>query len=133
MTNDATKLIQHIDEMRARLAQTAHGERALVESLGDALNRLDQDILQNIRNVATGHEARRGAILNELQALAGSIGRFLPAREPIEPVTISQENGHPHAPAVGDWRQATKNVSYEDELDFLLKNGHLLIGKSSPH
>ena len=82
MTNDATKLIQHIDEMRARLAQTAHGERALVKSLGDALNRLDQDILQNIRNVATGHEARRGAILNELQALAGSIGRFLPAREP---------------------------------------------------
>jgi len=132
MTNDATKLIQHIDEMRARLAQTAHGERALVESLGDALNRLDQDILQNIRNVATGHEARRGAILNELQALAGSIGRFLPAREPVEPVTISQENGHPHAPAVGDWRQATKNLSYHDELEFLLRNGHLN-GKSSPH
>jgi hypothetical protein len=132
MTNDATKLIQHIDEMRARLAQTAHGERALVESLGDALNRLDQDILQNIRNVATGHEARRGAILNELQALAGSIGRFLPAREPIEPVTISQENGHPHAPAVGDWRQATKNLNYHDELEFLLRNGHLN-GKSSPH
>jgi len=132
MTNDATKLIQHIDEMRARLAQTAHGERALVESLGDALNRLDQDILQNIRNVATGHEARRGAILNELQALAGSIGRFLPAREPVEPVTISQENGHPHAPAVGDWRQATKNLNYHDELEFLLRNGHLN-GKSSPH
>ena len=132
MTNDATKLIQHIDEMRARLAQTAHGERALVESLGDALNRLDQDILQNIRNVATGHEARRGAILNELQALAGSIGRFLPAREPNKPVTISQENGHPNAPAVGDWRQATKNLNYHDELEFLLRNGHLN-GKSSPH
>ena len=133
MTTDMTKLIQHIDEMRARLSQVAHTERSLVESLGDQLNRLDQEILQGIRNVATGHEARRGAILNELQALAGRIGTFLPAREPVEPVTISQENGHPNAPAVGDWRQATKNLSYEDELDFLLRNGHLLIGKSSPH
>jgi hypothetical protein len=129
MTNDATKLIQHIDEMRARLAQTANTERSLVEELGDQLNRLDQEILQGIRNVATGHETRRGAILNELQALAGSIGAFLPAREPVEPVAISQENGHPYAHAVGDWRQATKNLSYHDELEFQL-NG-LLNGKSS--
>ena len=71
MTNDATKLIQHIDGMRARLAQTANIERSLVEELGDQLNRLDQELVQSIRNVATGHEARRGAILNELQALAG--------------------------------------------------------------
>jgi hypothetical protein len=133
MTIDATKLIQHIDEMRARLAQTAHSERSLVESLGDQLNRLDQEILQNIRNVATGHETRRGAILNELQALAGSIGTFLPARERVEPVAISQDNGHQHAPVGGDWRQATKNLSYEEELDSLIRNGHLLVGKSSPH
>ena len=108
MSKDATKLLQHIDEMRARLAQTANTERSLVEELGDQLNRLDQELLQNIRNVASGHEARRGTILNELQALAGSIGMVRPAREPVEPVAISQENGHPHAPAVGDWRQATK-------------------------
>ena len=133
MPIDATKLIQHIDEMRARLAQTAHSERSLVESLGNQLNRLDQEILQNIRNVATGHETRRGAILNELQVLAGSIGAFLPGREPVEPVAISQDNGHQHAPVGGDWRQATKNLSYEEELDSLIRNGHLLVGKSSPH
>ena len=131
MTNDATKLIQHIDEMRARLSQVAHTERSLVEDLGDQLNRLDQELLQNIRNVATGHETRRGAILNELKALAGSIGTFLPARAPVEPVAISQENGHSYAPAVGDWRQATKNLSYHDELELQL-NG-LLNGKGSPH
>ena len=119
--------------MRARLSQVANTERSLVEDLGDQLNRLDQELLQNIRNVATGHEARRGAILNELQSLAGSIGTFLPAREPAESVAIPQENGHPHAPAVGDWRQATKNLSFQDELEFLVKNGHLLIGKASPH
>ena len=128
MPIDATKLIQHIDEMRARLAQTAHSERSLVESLGNQLNRLDQEILQNIRNVATGHETRRGAILNELQILAGSIGTFQPAHEPVEPVAIPQEN----APAVGDWRQATKNLSYHDESQFHFRNGNLN-GKSSPH
>src|SRR5712691_3541598 len=124
MTKDMTKLVQHIDEMRARLSQTAHSERSLVESLGDALNRLDQDILQSVRNIAAGHEARRGAILNELQALACSIGMFLPARETVEPVAISQENGHPYAPAGGDWRLATRNLSFHEELDSLL-NGHL--------
>jgi hypothetical protein len=89
MTNYATKLIQHIDEMRSRLAQTANTERSLVEELGDQLNRLDQELLQNIQNVAAGHETRRGAIFNELQALAGSIGKFLPALEPVERVYIA--------------------------------------------
>ena len=131
MSKDPTKLLQHIDDMRARLTQTAHTERSLVEALGDQLNCLDQDILQGIRNVATGHEARRGAILNELQALAGNIGMVRPAREPVEPVAISQENGHPIALAGGDWRQATRNMSYHDELEFQL-NG-LLNGKGSPH
>ena len=132
MTKDMTNLVQHIDGMRARLSQTAHNERSLVESLGDALNRLDQEILQNIRNIAAGHETRRGAILNELQALAGSIGMFLPAREPVETVAISHENGHLQAPVGGDWRQAAKNLSYQDELELLLQNGSLN-GKSSPH
>ena len=129
MSKDATKLLQHIDEMRARLAQTANTERSLVEELGDQLNRLDQELLQGIRNVATGHETRRGAIFNELQILAGSIGRLLPAREPA---TQQIDSGHQHAPAVGDWRQATTNVNYHDELESLVRNGHLLIGKNSP-
>ena len=115
MTKDMTKLVQHIDEMRARLNQTAHSERSLVESLGDALNRLDQDILQSIRNIATGHEARRGAIRNELQALACSIGMFLP---PHEVVVLPQPiDGYPSAPTGGDWRQATMNLSYHEEFE----------------
>ena len=133
VANDLTHLTSHIEQVRQRLAQTADTERSLVQDLGDALKRFDQETLQNVRNVAAEHEARRSGILNELQALASSIGKFLPAREPVEPVIISQENGHPHAPAVGDWRQAAKNLSYEDELEFLIRNGHLLIGKGSPH
>ena len=133
VANDLTHLTSHIEQVRQRLAQTAHTERSLVQELGDALKRFDQDTLQNVRNVAAEHEARRSGILNELHALAASIGTFSPAREPVEPVVISQDNGHPHAPVGGDWRQGTKTLSYEDELDFLLRNGHHLIGKSSPH
>ena len=133
MANDLTNLVPHVEEMRARLSQTASTERSLVQQLSDALKRFDQDTLQNVRNVASEHEARRAGILNELQTLAASIGAFLPAREPpVEPVAISQENGHPHAPAVGDWRQATRNLSYHDELESLLRNGHLK-GNSSPN
>jgi hypothetical protein len=127
MANDLTNLVPHVEEMRARLSQTANTERSLIQQLSDALKRFDQDTLQNVRNVASEHEARRASILNELQALAASIGAFLPARETVEPVAISQD-GHQHAP-----RQATKTLSYEDELDFLIRNGHLLVGKSSPH
>ena len=130
MANDLTNLVSHVEEMRARLSQTANTERSLIQELSDALKRFDQDTLQNVRNVASEHEARPAGILNELQALAASIGAFLPARERVEPAAISQGNGHPHAAAVGDWRQATKNLSYHDELESLLRNGHLN-GKSS--
>jgi hypothetical protein len=131
--NDLTKLAPHIEQARMTLTQTAEHERALVQSLSDALKRMDQDTLRGVRTMAAEHEGRRAGILDELQALAASIGTFRPAREPGEPVAISQGNGHPNAPVGGDWSQATKTLSYEDELDFLIRNGHLLIGKSSPH
>ena len=130
MADDLTNLVPHVEEMRARLSQTASTERSLVQQLSDALKRFDQDTLQNVRNVASEHEARRAGILNELQALAASIGAFLPAREPVEPVAISQNNGHPSAPAVGDWRQATKNLSYHDELE---ANLQALLTEGSRH
>ena len=78
MANDLTHLTSHIEQVRQRLAQTAAAERSLVQELGDALKRFDQDTLQNVRNVASEHEARRTGILNELQALAASIGKFQP-------------------------------------------------------
>ena len=133
VATDLTLLTSHIEQVRQRLAQTTNTERSLVQELGDALTRFDQETLQNVRTVAAEHEARRSGILNELHALASSIGKFLPAREPVEPVAITQDNGHPNAPVGGDWRQATKTLSYADELDFLIRNGHLLIGKGSSH
>ncbi len=146
MANDLTNLHPHIEQMRVRLSETANTERSLVQSLSHALNRLDQDILQSVRNIAADHETRRDAILDELQALAGSIGTFRPQHEhaPLEsvatprplpqPVAIPQPLARPQPTSVvipdqidygqqygpGDWRQATKNVNLQDDLEALL-------------
>ena len=125
MANDLTNLIPHIEALRARLSQTANTEHSLVEQLSDALKRFDQETLQGIRNVASEHDARRSGILHELQALAGRIGTFLPAREAVEPA-IQQHD----TPARGDWRQAVKKISYHDELEADL---HALLTEGSRH
>ena len=101
MPNELTHLSPHIDEMRTKLAQNSENERSLVQTLSDELKRFDQQTLQNIRTVAAEHEARRAGILEELQALAASIGTFSPARE--QPVAIPQ----PRA----------LTLSYHDELE----------------
>jgi hypothetical protein len=76
-----TKMVQLVEEMRARLTQIADSEQALVRALGEALSLVDQKLLQDVRNLTTEHEARRAAILYELQGLASRIGAF-PTAEP---------------------------------------------------
>jgi hypothetical protein len=123
-----TKLLQHIDEMRARLKEVADNEQALVKALGDALDRLDQALLRDVRHVTRAHEARREAILGELQTLASGIGMFRaplapPASEELPSYMPSTDSRQAIAP--GDWRRATRVI--EDELDLGLGpqlNGH---------
>jgi cell division septum initiation protein DivIVA len=116
VANDLKQLTSHIEQLRQRLAQTADTERSLVQGLSDALKRFDQEILQNVRTVAAEHEARRTGILNELHALAASIGTFLPAREASEMAVIEQHNEAPYALANGHERP-----SYHDELELNLR------------
>src|SRR5262245_39663109 len=71
-----TKMVQLVEEMRARLTQIADSEQALVRALGEALSLVDQKLLHDVRNLTTEHEARRAAILYELQGLASRIGAF---------------------------------------------------------
>ena len=70
------QLLQQLEEMHIRIAETATQEETLVKALGDALSRLDEQLLQDVQSIATEHEARRCAILGELQGLASSIGMF---------------------------------------------------------
>ena len=135
MANELTKLAPHIEQARTTLTQTAEHERALVQVLSDEMKRLDHQTLQNVRTIAAEHEARRAGILDELRALADSIGTFQPQHEnaPPKPVAITRPiAGPPTAAAMPEqvdygyqysppaWRQATKNPGLEDDLEALL-------------
>jgi hypothetical protein len=120
-----TNLIQQIEEMRTRMNELAAGEQDLVRALGDALTRADQKLLQDVRSVAADHEARRGAILNELQSLAARIGA-LPrppqdayAALPEAPLNLPTRE-MPLARAGADWRQAAANI--EEVVSYHLKD-----------
>jgi hypothetical protein len=113
-----TTLIEQIEEMRLRMNELAAGEQDLVRALGDALNRADQKLLQDVRLVAEEHEARRGVILKELQSLATRMGALPRPRRPFAaleeaPLDLAHE---PTQPALrgADWRQAAANI--RDEL-----------------
>ena len=117
-----TTLIQQIEEMRIRMNDLANKEQGLVRTLGDALARADQTLLQDVRSVAAEHEVRRGAILNELQMLAA---RMCALHKPREPFAAIEEAPLPSpetlTPVVrgANWRQAAANI--QDELAFHLK------------
>ena len=123
-----TKMIQLVEEMRARLNQITDTEQALVRALGEALSRVDQKLLQDVRTITTDHESRRGVILHELQSLASRIGTFPPAREQVpglefgNPVAkpVAAVNGSRTPLSRGDWRQAANNI--EDELDIYFQD-----------
>jgi hypothetical protein len=123
-----TKMVQLVEEMRARLSQIADSEQALVRALGEALSLVDQKLLHDVRNLTTEHETRRAAILYELQGLASRIGAFPTAQpEPApeldyaDPAMVaigahsSAVNGSSRPFSRGDWRQAASNI--EDGLD----------------
>jgi hypothetical protein len=114
-----TTLIEQIEEMRIRMNELATSEQDLVRTLGDALSRADQKLLQDVRSVAVEHEARRGVILNELQGLAARIGALPRPRRPfaaLQEPALDLPSAAPPQPALrgGDWRQAAANI--QDEL-----------------
>jgi hypothetical protein len=123
-----TKMTELVEEMRARLNQITDAEQALVRALAEALSRVDHKLLQDVRNISTDHESRRGAILHELQTLASRIGAFPAAREQAPGLEfgnpaakpIAAANGNRNPFSRGDWRQAASNI--EDELDIYFQD-----------
>src|SRR5262245_50196614 len=135
-----TNIIQLVEQVGAKIANLKDNEEELVRALGKALNRVDQKLLQNVRKITSEHEARRGAMLHELQCLAARIGSFpasrrqmsgieyaAPTAPPIEAANGSAPNATPAVDSLdtaddhetilqcGDWRQAVSNI--QDELD----------------
>jgi hypothetical protein len=111
-----TSLVEQIEEMRVRMNQLARREQDLVRALGQALNRADQKLLQDVRNVTLEHEMRREGILRELQSLASRMGSLPMPRQPYAslesaPLDVPVYEPAPQpAPRTGDWRQAAANL-----------------------
>ena len=117
-----TTLLEQIDAMRVRMNELGTQEHGLVKTLGEALAAVDQRLLQEIRSVAAAHEARRGAILGELQMLARRMGSLHGPREQVAALenAAQQQPSHGSEPLVNgaDWRQAAANIR-DGELDLL--------------
>jgi len=107
------KLLQQLEEMHIRIAETATHEESLVKALGDALARLDEQLLADVQSIATEHEARRSAILGELQGLASSIGMFQVSRPAVTARADIDAEPAAYIPSAGDWREAMSNIGEE--------------------
>ncbi|MGE0629725.1 MAG: hypothetical protein AB7O43_18125 [Hyphomicrobiaceae bacterium] len=125
-----TKLLQYVEEMRVRLSEVANTEQALIRELGDALSQLDRQLLSDVRDLTMEHEARRVAVLSELQGLASRIGSFPAGADSLDALDALETNGHSlpgyslsqevesqSSVGCGDWRQAVNNI--EDDIDTL--------------
>lgn len=120
-----TKLLEQIEAMRVRMNELATEEHGIVRTLGEALIEADQRLVEEIRNVAAAHDARRGAILRELQILAQRMGALHNLQKPVA-ATLEDTSGEKQLGAEpglngvgGDWRQAAANL--QDELAHHLK------------
>lgn len=114
-----TKLLQYIEDMRARVVDVAANEKVVIKALAETLDRLDQQLLREVRMITSEHEARRAAILGELHGLATGIGMFRPLQSPPEPGALpTYRTVESASPTVvpGDWRAATRNI--EDEAEY---------------
>jgi hypothetical protein len=116
-----TRLHQTVEDMLTQLGENSRTEIDLVRALSDAIRRVDEHLLREIRSVALQHDIRREAILGELQTLASRLC-YLPARGTTEAIeqqaNYSQQAIDAQAQAAhgADWRQATQNI--HDEFDF---------------
>ncbi len=123
-----TKMLQYVEDMQARLTEVARNEQTLIRALGGALAQVDQELLADVRDLTLSHEARRVAILQELQCLASCIGAFPIAAERPQAIAAAAAPLAPEVPGMdkaaeavseppraGDWRQAVNNI--KDELD----------------
>ena len=125
-----TGIDHNVEDLLNRLADSSRGELHLIRTLADAIRRVDEQMLRELRGVTLQHEMRRETILGELQKLAGRLCNL-----PVKPsslharTTIEQQpTVQPHIASealstvgVGaDWRQAAQNI--EDELDFVLNS-----------
>lgn len=121
-TNKTTTLPENIEELLVRLADNSRGELDLVRTLGDAIRRVDEQLLREVRSVTLAHEIRREAILGELHHLANRLCALPVATHHQPRTTIEQQPQRVEPPVVngngGDWRQAAQAIKDDGEFAF---------------
>ena len=119
-------LVQQIEQMRARMEEIAKSDGRLIAALADAMKRADEKLLHDVIELTEEHEARRGTILEELQALACRLGTFprqldqLPTEERAPPRELESRQSIPlnlNLRSRGDWRDG---ILLDEEI-----NNHL--------
>jgi hypothetical protein len=119
-------LVQQIEQMRARIEEIAKSDGRLVAALAEAMKQADEKLLHDVVELAEEHEARRGSVLEELQALACRLGTFprqldhVPSEERAAPRELEQRQAIPLNLSVrnrGDWRDG---ILLDEEI-----NNHL--------
>ena len=123
-----TGLHQNIEDILARLLEKSRGELDLVRTLADAIRKVDEHLLREVRSVTLQHEVRREAIFGELQNLATRLCSLPVMNGAASMAAIDQQthtNGHAAIDAVqsnvggADWREAAQNINEDhDEFDF---------------
>lgn len=126
-----TGMSKTVEEMLSRLENNSKSELSLVRALAEAIRRVDDQMLHELRNLSLQHELRRESILDELQTLATRLCH-LPARPTpsairaaIDQPALAQKRANAETVDAGDvmsngtgadWRQAAQNI--QDDLDF---------------
>ena len=123
-----TDLVQQLEQLRVRMNQQAQQEAHLLAQFGDVLRATDHQLLREIRTLTAEHEARRTAILCELQMLASRLDAVPIRAESAAPLPAAARgflpsgvpaNGEPS----GDWEQ--RSALIREALNNHLSKGAL--------
>ena len=126
-----TALPDNIEALLDKLTANSRNELELIRTLSEAIRRVDDQLLREIRSVSVAHEIRRETIVGELQTLANRLcalpvrsfnanikpaiaGAGMPAPDPAEEI-----NNGPASGSGADWRQAAQNID-DDDFSFVI-------------
>ena len=90
-----SKMLQLVEEMHVRRNEIAASEQALLKALRGALNRVDDQLMEDVRTITAKHETKRRAALDELQSLASRICAFPSPRQPMPELGYTQPGPWP--------------------------------------
>jgi hypothetical protein len=115
-----TILAQQIEQIRSRMEEIAKREGHLIAELAEASRRADENLQNRVAELAEDHQCRRGAILEELQALACRLGAF-----PQQPEHLAKEEGAPRERELPIPLNAIARVERRDAILAREINNHL--------